>query len=501
MDGDMWSQNSSTSDYNVSQLSPVKQAQEEFKYYFYYVLFKRKWLIIITSIIGILGTVIGLYFCTPLYKASSKIVVRSNVSQELVLFRDLYTQPSSVTNTIPANNFIEIATSHTVARNIVKQFQLDEKLRRKREEPEDFREYTMYFLRGTKDFGEQCVKVPYKWIKSLFTGEYESAEGKDYVSMAIKNFIEDMTEIDLVPESDTIILTIWDESPEEAEAIVKALTNQIIAQSVSMEQNAAGYGFNFTREELDKVKTQLAQAEDEVQAFKTKWHISDIEAQKSIKLSELDTVEKKLIAISAELTSQESKLESGKIQLNEQKRSLTSIQAYQDLLKSTILIKVDIDALRAEKEHYLTVETRVKQEISDLEENGLALKRLEREATLKEDLFNQLGKKHDELKVQSVSSLGGLDLRVIDTPELRKNIEEDYPMWDYGLGAGIPGSILLAILLAFFLELLNESFWIGDQVENKLGIRLLGSIRLYETREKDPPGSLNAFLQKHFSRK
>ncbi|MEW6079433.1 MAG: Wzz/FepE/Etk N-terminal domain-containing protein [Thermodesulfobacteriota bacterium] len=500
MDGDMWSQNSSTNECNFSQLSPVKQAQEEFKYYFYYVLFKRKWLIIITSIIGIIGTTIGLYYCTPLYKASSKIVVRSNVSQELILFRDLYTQPASVTNTIPANNFIEIATSHNVARNIVKQFQLDEKLRRKREEPEDFREYTMYVLRGTKDFGEQCVKVPYKWIKYLFTGEYEPEAEKDYVSMAVNNFIEDMTEIDLVPESDTIILTIWDESPQEAEAIVKALTNQIIEQSVSMEQNAAGYGFNFTREELDKVKIQLAQAEDEVQAFKEKWHISDIETQKGIKLSELDTVEKKLITITAELASQESKLESGKRELNEQKQSLTSIQAYQDLQKSIILLKVDIDALRAEKAHYLTVGATVKEEIRDLERKGLELRRLEREAQLKEDLFNQLGKKHDELKVQSVSNLGGLDLRVIDTPKLGKNIEADYPMWDYGLGAGIPGSILLAILLAFFLELLNESFWIGDQVENKLGIRLLGSIRLYEPKEKAARGNWSAFLQKRFSR-
>jgi uncharacterized protein involved in exopolysaccharide biosynthesis len=493
----MWSQNSSTNECN--QLSTEKLAQEEFKYYFYYVLFKRKWLIIITSIIGIIGTVLGLYFCTPLYKASAKIVVRSNVSQELILFRDLYTQPASMSNTIPANNFIEIATSHTVARNIVDQFDLDEKLRRKRENPEDFREYVIYFLRLIKDSGETAVKVPYKLIKALFTGEYEPEGEKDYVSMAIKKFIGDMTEIDLVPESDTINLTIWDESPEEAEAIVKALTNQIIEQSVTMEQNAAGYGYNFTREELEKVKDQLALAEDSVQEFKAKWNISDIETQQSIKLSELDTVEKKLISVNAELFSLESKLESGKRQINEQKKSLTSMQAYQDLLRNSILIKVDIDALQAEKEHYKAVGERIKNELSDLVEKGLTLKRLEREAKLKEGLFEQLGKKHDELKVQSVSNLGGLDLRVIDTPELRKNIEADYPLWDYGLGAGIPGSILLAILLAFFLELLNESFWIGDQVESKLGIPLLGSIKLYENKEKAAPGHSSAYLQKHLS--
>ena len=169
--------------------------------------------------------------------------------------------------------------------------------------------------------------------------------------------------------------------------------------------------------------------------------------------------------------------------LNEQKKSLTSLQAYQDLLNGGILLKVEIDALHAEKADYESVQDRLRNELSDLVEKGLELKRLEREMNLKEALFNQLGKKHDELKVQSVSNLGGLDLRVIDTPKLRSNVEADYPQWDYGLGIGIPGSILLAILLAFFLELLNESFWIGDQVENKLGIPLLGSIRFYENSQ------------------
>jgi len=498
MDGDTWSQNSSTND--CSQLSSVKQAREEFKYYFYYVLFKRKWLIITASIIGIIGTVIGLYLCTPLYKATAKIVVRANVSQELILFHDLYRQPASITNTIPANNFIEIATSHTVARKIVDQFDLDEKLKRQRENPEDLREYVMYVFRQTKAISKRIIKFPYKLLKALVTWDYPAEKEKDYVSLAIKKFTEEMTEIDLVPNSDTINLTIWDESPEQAEAIVKALTNLIIEQSVDMEQNAAGYGYNFTREELEKARIQLTQAEEMVQAFKTKWHISDIDTQQSIKLGELDTVEKKLISTNAGLISLTSKLESVKRQINEQKKSLISMEAYQDLLHNSVLLQVDIEAYKAEKTFYEEVQARLKNEISELVGLRLDLKRLEREVGLKEDLFEQLGKKQDELKVQSVSNLGGLDLRVIDIPELRKNIEENYPMWDIGLGVGIPSSILLAILLAFFLELMNESFWIGDQVENKLGIPLLGSIRLYETGEKSAGGGFSAYLRKRFSR-
>lgn len=478
MDDNMLYQDSSTN--GSSRGFSVRQTQEEFKYYFYYVLFKRKRLVISVAIIGIIATVVGLYLCTPLHKATSKILVRSNVSQEVILFNDLYRRPATVTNSIPANNFIEIATSHAIARTIVERFNLDEKLKHRRENPENLRDYIWYGLRGTKDVGKTVIKFPYKIVKKLITGEYPADEEKDYTAMAIKQFTEEMTQIDLVPESDIINLTIWDESPKEAEAIVKALTNEVIKQSVSMEQNAAGYGYAFARKELEKARQELMLAEERVHAFKEKWDISKIDTQKEIKLSELDTIEKRLIEINADLSAQKAKLAEGKEQLNQQKKSLTSLQAHRDLLNDAILLEVEISALEAQKENYESARANVKGELQNLVEKELTLTRLDREAELKADLFDQLGTKHDELSVQSVSNLGGFDLRIIDTPELRENVEADYPIWEMGLGFGIPASIIIAIIFAFFLELFNESFWIGDQVENKLGIPLLGTVKFYD---------------------
>jgi capsular polysaccharide biosynthesis protein len=92
-----------------------------------------------------------------------------------------------------------------------------------------------------------------------------------------------------------------------------------------------------------------------------------------------------------------------------------------------------------------------------------------------------LSSKHDEFSVQSVLNLEGFYLRVVDTTELRKSVEADYPIWDIGLMVGIFASFMLPVLLAFLLELQNESFWIGNQIENKLGIPLLGSVQFYKT--------------------
>ncbi|MBW2051420.1 MAG: hypothetical protein JRG97_05635 [Deltaproteobacteria bacterium] len=462
----------------------AKEVQEEFKYYFYYVLFKKKGLILLLSLLGIIITVLSLYLTTPLYKATSKILVRSNVSQEVILFNDLYRQPARITNTIPANNFIEIATSNNIARIIVKRFKLDEKLKRQMEEPENFRENFWCYFNKTLDGIKSAVKYPYRLYKEKVLGEEPSVKEVDYTVMAVNKFLNDMTEIDLVAESDIIILTIWDDSPREAEAIVKELTNLVIEKSISMEQHAAGYGYEFARDELVKARQDLAVAEEKVQQFKERWNISKIDRQKEIKLDELDQIEKQLTLTNADLSAQQARLAEGKRQLNVQKKALTSLDAYKNLLNESILLKVEIKALKAKKLEYERAKSRIEASNKELVSKELELTQLNREVGLKEHLYDQLGKKHDELNVQSVSNLGGFDLRVIDMPELPDRLEPDYPSWEVGLGVGIPAIILLSILIAFLLELLNESFWIGDQIEKKLGIPLLGTIRLHEIKLK-----------------
>ena len=133
----------------------------------------------------------------------------------------------------------------------------------------------------------------------------------------------------------------------------------------------------------------------------------------------------------------------------------------------------------AKKQEYERAKTRIKATLTELVERELDLTRLEREVGLKEKLFSALGSKHDELNVQRMSNLGGLDLRVIDTPKLSEGVETYWPWWDVNLGIGIPASIFLAFVFAFLLELLNESFWIGNQIEKRLNIPLLGTIRKF----------------------
>ncbi|MEW5948875.1 MAG: Wzz/FepE/Etk N-terminal domain-containing protein [Thermodesulfobacteriota bacterium] len=445
-------------------------------YYFFYIVFKRKRLIISLTILGIALTALGTYLCTPLYKGTSKIMAHSNVSQEVILFNDLYQQVPKSTNVVPANNFIEVAESQSLARVVVDKFQLDKKKQRKLEEPEDFREYFWSYLRILEDGIKDAVKYPYNLYKQWTTGIYPQKSGPDYRTEAIEEFLEDMTDIDWVSESDIINLTIWAESPADAEGIAKEMTDLVIQKSIALEQNAAGYGYDFSKGEVAKAQGELTSAEQALHQFKQKWNVSKLEKQKEIKLDELDEVERNLISINAELSAKKAKMEEGERQLKEQKRLLTSLNSYESLLDENVSLSVDINALMAKKKEYESAKAQITSELGELVQREKELTQLERTATLKEQLFTQLSSKHDKLAVQRVSNLSGFDLRVIDSPEISENAESDWPYWDLNLEIGIPASILVAIGFAFLLELRNESFWIGEQIEKRLNIPLLGTI-------------------------
>ena len=53
---------------------------------FVHILWKRKWLILAVTVIGTVLTAAGTYLSTPLYKATTKIMVKVNANQDVLLY-------------------------------------------------------------------------------------------------------------------------------------------------------------------------------------------------------------------------------------------------------------------------------------------------------------------------------------------------------------------------------------------------------------------------------
>ena len=443
---------------------------------FIHILFKNKWLILFIALIGTILTAAGTYLSTPLFKATSKIMVKVNVSQEVQLFDDFYQPVFGGNKIIPANNFLEIAGSEVMARKMVKKFGLDEKLRKKREEPEDFRETFWYWIEEAKDWVKFIAKYPYNLYLEITTGEASPEEHENFTTQAVNKFLEDTIDFDLVAESDIINLSIWGESPSEAEKIAKEIAAQVIQQRIALEQNAANYGYNFSRSELEKAERQLEKAERQLQQFNQKWNISKIEKQKEIKLNSIDEIEKSLITVNAELSANHARLIETKAQMKEQKKLIASLNTYEQLLSESINLKITINANIAQKKAYESASMSIKKELAELIKKQFDLSRLEREFVQKEDLYSQLADKHAKLNIQRISDLSGVDLRIIDVSELADDMEPDWPFWDLNMLIGVIVSLFFGVGVAIILAIHKDSFWIGRQVEQKLHIPYLGTL-------------------------
>ena len=88
------------------------------------ILFKRKWIIMIFSFLIISLTALYSFLVTPVYKASSKLIVEREVdSEKALLFR--MNLPSEYEKYDRINSEIEIIKSYPVAYRVVKELELD----------------------------------------------------------------------------------------------------------------------------------------------------------------------------------------------------------------------------------------------------------------------------------------------------------------------------------------------------------------------------------------
>jgi len=426
-------------------------------------LWKRKWTIIILSALGVFITVAATYLMAPLYKASSKILVQSAETQEMVIFDDLQRPVFRAKNVIPANNIIELATSEAFARTMVDEFRLDKELRRQREAPEGFREEFWVSVRKLKKSLKRAVKSPYVFYLRKKGRPIPPESEPNYRQQAIRTFMDEVAEIELVADSDVMKITIWWVVPGPTEAMARRLSELVIREFVKLEQTAANSTYEFCRAELEKARKELSEAEGRLHRFKEAAGIRDYERQNQALLDQLHDTQMRLHNTVAELAGAKARLAAWRKELEEQKGKLSSLDSYQNLLQEQISLTVDVDALAAKKAEHEQAVRDFGRELEDFANNEPELRRLERNLALKEKLYVQLGQRHDELAVQKVSDLSAFNIRVIDTPELPADAEPPWPDWMMNLCIGIPLSLLIACGIAFLRHLWEEPFWVEFQ--------------------------------------
>ncbi len=502
-------------------------------YYILYVVFRRQVRLILLCSASFALIVFFTYLTTPRYKALAKILVRPHPQQQLILFRDLATPGQGMVKQHPAANLILVLTSQEMAQQVVKEFSLDEKLRKMTQEPEELRIIIKQSL-------VKVIRSPITFIRSFRKVEKRPT---DFFPKAVKKLMGKAHDIKLEKDTNVINLGIWEDTPGLASDIANRMAQLLMDKSTQLEQANTRQAVDFTKGQIEAAEKVLRESEDKLFKFLKKNKIIKLEEEKKAKLDELHRLESQYINVKAEHSETQAKLQEIRNTISAQKHLLSKapifsnnpvvkelmssvnnteielagalekftessqqvkrlraqisesrkkiqqelkvlMQSDSAILQSTnpdlaneyAHLKVSVAALVARR-HALPIE------IDGLREKGLSLSAMEtelaalnRQKKTNEELYTKLLDKFSELEVQKTSQMSGYDLKVIDKAFLPDNARPTKPKWLFTLFMGLVGSFLLAFGIVFFIEYWDESFQSPDQIEDKVGLPVLCTV-------------------------
>ena len=502
-------------------------------YYVAYVVFKRKLTLALLAMVTFSLIVFFTFLATPLYRASTMILIRPNPQQQLILFKDLATPGEEIGRVNPAANLIHILTSQQMAQEVVEQFKLDQRLREKKKESGEIRTVIKDTLIG-------ILTYPLKILRNIVGGEKKPP---DYFSKAVENLLKEGEDIQLEADTNVINLAIWESEPQLAANIANYMASRLIQKSAQMEQMNADQAFDFTGRQVADAENALAESERELWEYREKNNIVDLEQEKNAKLASLNLLEaehinvktrhleaqaklqeiRNTISIQKELLSKApiltnnpvvkeliDSLNTGDIELavaletyTEASENVKRLRAkalesrkkiekelhsvmqndsavlqsiHPELASEYAQLRGDVAALAAKKDALKNEIDAIRAEALFLSGMETHLESLNRRKTTKEKLYTELLNKFSQLKVQKVSQMSGYDLKIIDKAFLPENARPRRPNWAMTIVFSFVASIFLGLGIVFSIEYWDESFKSPKEIEERIGLPVLCTV-------------------------
>jgi succinoglycan biosynthesis transport protein ExoP len=426
------------------------------------VLARYKWLIIAIIVVSLTSTIFYQRRQMPIYQARATIVIEPRRPQEVIF-------PQSVRAiSLDLETQIEVIRTTPVLASVVKQLELTAA-------PE-----------GTLEF-----------------------------SAAVK-FLKGSIGIGFVKNTKMVTITARHPVPEKAQAIANAVAQAYIDQDRLSRLQTGRDAVKWLSAQLAELKTKLKTAEGMFQRFKEREGIISLNDKQSEELEEISTLNASYFSARSnrmEIEAIISKLESGnhvpgeesvdlgipialldspnlqrlgaelsglQTELADKRRlfkdTYPGVKELRDRIRLTeqkILteLKRQRDFLKAQEDSFLTLQEAKHKEALKLGRKELEYLALEREVTTNREIYSALLAKVGELSLAGEADLN--NIRIVEPAEL--------PLFPGGnrmltlvLG-GVLG-VLLGVGFAFFLTYLENTIRIPDDVEQYLGLPVLGIV-------------------------
>ena len=516
-----------------------------------HILHRGRWIILSSFITVMAATIYFTYTTTPVYQASTKVIIKDdgNVGESLFEVGGLIKKETMI------NNQVEILKSRTLAETVIQRLKESE-----------FAGQLKILTNGSNDDSEPGILAGMiKAMSSLFgSDDGEKTVNKGYSFDQSVNILRANINIAPISSTDMIEIRVDANDPNEAAFIANTLTQSYAEMNRRMSQEEVRQVKNFLDDQLQIVQDQLASSENELKDFQEKERVvalseetteliknlAEFESLYNEALTELNSNRERLAYVNNQLgRSRESfdiesisstpyleemkkqlvDLETQKAslianlmtegvdyrhhpkynRLNEQIDVLTKrfkekiaelatqeiinpVAMSEKLWSRKIEVEAEIEALKPKVSSLKSIVDEYAGQLTQLPEKSLRLAQLERSAKVDEKIYIMMKEKYQESQITEVGQLG--DVRIVDPAKPPKNPIK--PTKRMNLILGMMVGLGLGIGLTFLIDAMDNSVRVMEDL-SKMGLAVLGAIP--EIKEEEalkrlkvvPNGQLN----------
>ena len=481
----------------------------------WHIVLKRWWILAGSlALMLVLGVVVTL-LSTPIYRASATLQIDREAAQVV-----------DMEGVLPAENLYSAQEFYQTQYGLLKSRSLAQRV------------VASLGLADDPLFVEENRRTPAGQAKA---GGRKPAETADLRRRAVDQFLDNLK---VTPSVNSRLVTISYDSPDPAlaQAVVNSITETFIASNLERRFEASSYARKFLEERIEQLRERLEQSERELVAYAADAQIINIQSAnanndassnrgRSLISASLETLNASLAKAQTDRIAAEERwraaqassglglsevLASPTIQRLRQQRA-EAVAKRQELLerfqpeypsvKQAAAQIAELDrqlaaeaqdvrrSLRGQYESAAAAEQalraeigRLKGEAIDLDQRSIRYNILQRELDTNRTLYDGLLQRYREIGI--AGGVGTNNVSVVDRAEQPVKPVAPRPLINLAL-AGLLG-LMVGAGVVFILEFLDESLKTPIDIENKLGLPLLGSIPLLPTAaalaqaERDP---------------
>ena len=492
------------------------------------VLYRGRWIILFSFLIVVASTAYFTFTAQPVYEASALILLKEEggVQQQIFEVSSLITQETAI------NNHIEILKSRTLAENVILKLQessyadslyilgnspegqrfspqkwlislftREDSKTKKPSESELFEEYVKGFRnvieivpKRDTDLIELKVRAYSPFEASFIANTWMEAyrdldirESREEVS-EVRQFLEDKlkdVQVELTASEDA--LKEYKETQKVAE--LTSETQQLIEQAAAFETlyQEAKTDLEANEKRLDYLKSQLGESQKALvdgAATLSSPVIAELEMQLALLIVREASLAQQLKGYGlnpedGNLPELEQQIKGIQDKIVKEKKNIVAsggaainpLALSETLLMDILKIETENTSLRSKADALWSILQQYNRNLDRLPEKSLVLARLQREATVNNNIFMMLREKYEENRISEAGQIGSV--RIVDRAQPPNSPVS--PKKKMNLLLGILVGLGLGVGLTFIREYLDTSLKTIEDIE-RLGFPVLGSI-------------------------